>query len=89
MLQEVIDAFEELKKYVFIIDRGIKGQIIVKFHDKNFFHLVGLHKIDFSSFIPSYIKTRDRQYKHIKKNIDKYDKILENQLIKKLISNDD
>ena len=67
MLQDLIDTFEELKNYVFVIDRGNREKIIVKFRDEHFYHLVGLHKIHFDSFIPGYIKTRDRQYRFIKK----------------------
>ena len=44
MLQNLIDTFEELKKYVFIIDRGSKGNIVIKFNNDNFYHLIGLHK---------------------------------------------
>ncbi len=83
MLQKLIATFEELKKYIFIVDRGTKGQIIVKFRDEHFYHLIGLHKINFDYFIPSYIKTRDKQYKYIKKHVEKYNNILENQTIKK------
>ncbi len=83
MLQKLINTFEELKKYIFIIDRGQKGRIIIKFRDENFYHLVGLHKIHFDTFLPSYIKTKEKQYKHIKKNIEKYDNILRNQIVKK------
>ena len=44
MLKEAIDTFEELKKYVFIINRGNKPSIIIKFENENFYHLIGLHK---------------------------------------------
>ncbi len=83
MLKDLIETFEELKKYVFIIDRGDKGKIIVKFKDEHFYHLIGLHKIHFDIFLPDYIKTKEKQYKFIKKNIEKYDNILKNQIVKK------
>ena len=83
MLQELINTFEELKKYVFIIDRGNKGKIILKFKDEYFYHLVGLHKINFNVFLPNYIKTKEKQYKYIKNNIKKYDNILQNQILEK------
>lgn len=83
MLQELIDTFEFLKSFVFIIDRGQKGRIIIKFNDSHFYHLIGLHKINFDIFLPNYIKARDKQYKYIKKNVDKYDNILTNQIAKK------
>ena len=83
MLKELIDTFEELKKYVFIIDRGEKEKIIIKFKDEHFYHLVGLHKIHFDIFLPNYIKTKDKKYKFIKKNIDKYENILKNQIVKR------
>ncbi len=83
MLQKLIDTFEVLKKNVFIIDRGQKGKIILKFKDEHFYHLVGLHKINFDMFLPSYIKTKDKQYKYIKKHVKKYDNILKNQIAEK------
>ena len=83
MLQNLIHTFEELKKYIFIIDRGNKEKIIIKFRDEHFYHLVGLHKIHFDNFLPSYIKTKDKQYKYIKKHIDKYNNILQNQILEK------
>ena len=83
MFQDLVNTFEELKKYVFIIDRGKKEKIIIKFRDEHFYHLVGLHKIHFNSFIPSYIKTREKQYKYMKKHIDKYNIVLKNQTVKK------
>ena len=83
MLQDSIDAFEELKKYVFIVDRGELGKIIIKFHDENFYHLIGLHKIDFDLFLPYYLKTKVKKYKYIKNHINKYDKILDDLTLKK------
>lgn len=83
MLEELINTFEELKKYVYIIDRGKNGLLIIKFDNKNFYHLVGLHKTNIGMFIPSYIKTQDKKYKYIKKNITKFNNILENQIKEK------
>lgn len=83
ILQELIDTFEELKKYLFVVERGSKGSIIIKFKDENFYHLVGLHKINIDMFFPNYIKSKDKKYKFIKKNIIKFNRILENQLKEK------
>lgn len=83
MLYKLISTFEELKKYVFIIDRGTKGSIIFRFKNENFFHLVGLQYLNIQRFIPEHIKTKDKQYKHIKKNIDKYNNVIENQIKEK------
>lgn len=71
ILQELIDTFEELKKYVFLVDRGTKGLIAIRFNNNNFFHLVGLHKINIDMFIPQFIKTQDKKYKYIKKKCQK------------------
>lgn len=80
LLQELIDTYEELKKYVFIINRGSKTPIVVKFKNENFFHLVGLHKCNFDMFIPHYIKSKDKKYKYIKKNIKKFNNILTSEI---------
>lgn len=84
MVEILIDTFEELKKYIFIINRNDKDIMIVKFQNSNFYHLVGLHKIkNFDNYFPNYIKSKDKQYKYIKKNIKKFNNILENQLKEK------
>lgn len=83
MLQQLIDTFEELKKFVFIIDRGNKGKIIIKFNNDNFYHLVGLHKTNINIFFPDYIKSMDKRYKYIKKNVNKFNNILMNQIKEK------
>lgn len=80
MLQELINTYEELKKYVFVIDRGTKGKIIVKFKNDNFYHLVGLHKINLDMFFPNYIKSKAKKYNYMKNNIEKFNNILENQI---------
>lgn len=83
MLQELIDTYEELKKYVFIISRGPKNKIVFRFKNENFYHLVELHKTNINMFIPDFIKTKDKKYKYIKKNVKKFDNILENQINQK------
>ena len=67
LLQDLIDTFEKLKTNVYIIDRGDKGTIIIRFKDNNFFHLVGLHKTNLNLFIPDYITSKAKIYKYIKK----------------------
>ena len=52
MLDELIETFEELKKSVFIIDRGTQGIITIRFENKHFYHLVGLHKTNINMFFP-------------------------------------
>lgn len=84
MVETLINTFEELKKYVFVINRKEKGCIIIKFHNNNFYHLVGLHKIkNFDSYFPTFIKSKDKRYKYMKKNKSKFNNILENQLKEK------
>lgn len=80
MLKELIEAFEEIKKYYVIIDRGTLNNIIIKFKDENFFHLVGLHKTKLGMFIPIQFKSKSKQYKYVKSHIDKYEAIFQNQL---------
>ncbi len=79
MLEELINTYEKIKKYVFIIDRGNKKAIVIKFNNDNFYHLVGLHKINIDMFFPKYIKSKAKKYKYIKNNIAKFNNILENQ----------
>ena len=83
MLDNLISTYEELKKYTFIIDRGVKGILVFNFSNDNFFHLVGLQHLNVTMFIPNYIKTKDKQYKYIKKNIRKFNDIIENQIQEK------
>ena len=71
MLKELIDTFEELKKYVFVIDRGNKKSIAIKFNNDNFYHLVGLHKINIDMFFPAYLKSKAKRYKFMKNNQSK------------------
>lgn len=80
MLQELIDTFEELKKYVFIIDRGNNNMIVLRFNNDNFYHLVGLHKTNINMFFPEYLKTQDKKYKYLKKNVTRFDNIIKNQI---------
>lgn len=80
MIEKLISTFEELKKYVFVVNRKDKGYIYIKFHNDNFYHLVGLHKIkNFDNYFPAYIKSKDKRYKYIKKHPKKFNNILENQ----------
>lgn len=83
MLEEAINTFEELKKYIFIINRGTKKSIVIKFNNCNFYHLVGLHKTNINIFIPVNIKTMDKKYKYIKKNINQFEGILQDQIKEK------
>lgn len=84
MVEALINTFEELKKYIFIINRKDKGIIYIKFQNDNFYHLVGLHKIkNFDNYFPTYIKSKDKRYKYIKKHTEKFNNILENQLKEK------
>ena len=76
ILQELIDTYEEIKKYVYVIKRGDKSSITIKFNDNNFFHLVGLHKTHLDLFIPHYISSKAKKYKYIRKNINKFNNIL-------------
>ena len=84
MLKQAIKTYEELKKYVFIINRGNKKPIIIKFKDENFYHLFGLHKLnDFDRFFPDYIKSQARKYKYMKKKISMFNGIVNNQVKEK------
>lgn len=83
MLEEAINSFEELKKYIFIINRGAKKSIVIKFNNSNFYHLVGLHKTNINMFIPTNIKTMDKKYKYIKKNLKQFEGILQDQIKEK------
>lgn len=85
MLKDIIETFEELKKYVFIVNRGDKKNIIITFNDSNFYHLIGLHKMGIDRFFPDYIKTKSRKYEYIKKNIDKFDGIIKNHIKEEII----
>ena len=76
ILEELINTYEKLKKNIYIIKRGNRPHIIIKFKDDNFFHLVGLHKTNINMFIPHYIKSKSKQYKYIKKNMQKFNKFV-------------
>ena len=53
MLQELIDTFEEVKKYVYIIDRGENQEpLIIRFRNEHFYQLIGLHKMNVEMFFP-------------------------------------
>ena len=84
MVEKLIDSFEELKKYIFVITRKNKPDIVVRFKNDNFYHLVGLHKIkNFDNYFPSKIIAKDKKYKYIKKNPEKFNNILKNQIKEK------
>lgn len=76
LLKNIIDTYEELKKYIYIIKRGDKNAIIIKFKNDNLFHLIGLHKTNIDLFIPDYIKSKSKKYKYIKKHMAKFNNIL-------------
>lgn len=76
LLNNLINTYEELKKYIYIIKRGDKSSIYIKFKNDNFFHLVGLHKTNINLFIPEYIVSKTKKYKYIKKNVNKFNNIL-------------
>lgn len=66
MLQEIIDTYEYLKKYIFIIESE-KTPIILSFQNEHFFHLLGLHKLNLDIYFPKKITNKANQYKYIKK----------------------
>ena len=67
MLSNLINIFEELKKYIYIVDRGNLKPIIITFKNENFYHLIGLHKLNIDMFFPKKMYSKDKRYKHIKK----------------------
>lgn len=74
MLDKIIDTCEELKKYVFIIDRKDKGNIIIKFRNEYFYHLIGLQYTNIDMFIPKKYQIKQINtslLKKIKKNLIK------------------
>ena len=81
MLEDAIKTFDKLKKYVFMVDRGTNNKpLIIKFDNGNFYHLLGLHKINLNMFFPDYIKTMSRKYEYIKKRKKQFNGIIENQI---------
>ena len=79
MLNELINTFEELKENVYIIDRGDLPPIIIKFKDEHFYHLIGLHKTNIDMFFPKKMFSKAKRYKYMKKNVNKFDNIIQNQ----------
>ncbi|MCI8331178.1 MAG: hypothetical protein HFE04_03675, partial [Bacilli bacterium] len=72
MIEQLIETFEELKKYIYKVEYG-QRVIFIEFHNDNFYHLVGLHKIkNIDSYFPTHIKSKDKRYKYIKKNLEKF-----------------
>lgn len=91
ILQNLIDTYEIVKKNVYLIKRGDKPSILIKFNDANFFHLVGLHKTNITLFMPKGIKTKTKMYKYLKAHINKFNNILlseatDNELLQYRIS---
>ena len=77
ILQSLINTYEEIKKNVYLIRRGDKPPILIKFNDANFFHLVGLHKTNIILFMPNGItKSKAKIYKYLKSHTSKFNNIL-------------
>ena len=91
MLQEIITTFEELKKYNYLINIGKKGFINLRFQNEQFFHLLGLHKINLDIYFPLKCISKEKKYKYIKSHVEKFEKILhdktkDNSLLKQRIN---
>ena len=82
-INEIIETFEQLKKYVYIIELGQNKKIILRFTNDKFYHLLGLHKMNLDQFFPKNIISKDKRYKYIKKNPDKFQNVIENQFKRK------
>lgn len=82
-IDEIIKTFEELKKYVFIIEMKQNKMIILKFTNDKFYHLLGLHKMNLDQFFPKNIVSKEKRYKYIKKNPNKFKNVIENQFKRK------
>lgn len=80
MLEKAIKTFEELKKYIFIVDMGDKGLLKVEFTNANFYHLAGFQHTNINMFIPNEITTKNSKYKYIKKNISRFENILQSEI---------
>ena len=83
VLQELIDTYEKLKKFVYILYRGNKESIIIEFKDENFYHLAGLHKTKINMYFPSKIISKEKKYKYMKSHINKFNNILESEIDEK------
>ena len=75
MIQELINTFEELKKYDYFISIGKKGYIILKFQNEHFYHLIGLHKINLDIYFPKQCISKEKKYKYIKSHQNKFEHI--------------
>lgn len=82
-LNTIINTFEELKKYVYVIDRGTLGKIVINFKDENFFHLLGLHKMNLDIYFPKELKSKSKKYKYIKSKAQKFNSVLSDQIKEK------
>jgi hypothetical protein len=83
MLQNLIDSYEKIKKYVYIVDRGDRDPIIIRFDNEHFYHLLGLHYTNLDMFFPKNMISKDKRYKHMKNNIEKYENMIINQAKRK------
>ncbi len=80
MLEELINTYEKLKENVYIIDRDNLEPLIIKFKDEHFYHLIGLHKTNIDMFFPNKMYSKAKKYKYMKKNKEKFNNIIENQI---------
>ncbi len=76
ILEDLINTFEKLKQNIYMIERGDKPSLLIKFDDSNFFHLVGLHKTNIDLFMPLGIKSKAKKYKYLKGHVNQFNKIL-------------
>lgn len=80
LIENLVDTFEELKKYDFIISFGNNNKIILRFNDDNFYHLVGLHKTNIDLYFPNNMKSKSKKYKYLKSHAKKFNSILQAEL---------
>lgn len=80
MVQELIDTFEELKKYNYFIDMGKDGLMLIEFKNEHFYHLAGFHKINLSIYFPQKRMSKEKQYKYIKSHTEKFENAIKNQM---------
>lgn len=80
MVQELIDTFEELKKYDYLIDMGDRGYMMIKFKNEHFYHLVGFHKLNLEIYLPQKHISKEKLYKYIKNHVEKFENVLNNQI---------
>lgn len=83
LLEDLFNTYEELKQYIFIINRGNQKPIVISFRNDNFYHLVGLHKTNINIYLPKGMTSKDKIYKYMKKHIVKFNNILESEIKEK------